>query len=234
MPSSRKKAKGKARKSKAKEGNLILHDDNVCRHGCEIVSKDDLRYKLVKQFEVELNAIYHSSNKSDPTREYLVGTCAEIIKRLESDEEFNVIYDNEFQKELPRLFVCLGTNILLHHSANINIGRQMAAVVAIAAVLALHDFDSNNVMASRKDRSLLRDLEDGLEYDVVRFFAKRTSCQCLKKMYSKVKSRPTAVCEICNVEKDRKLVYLCGGCRYLSYCSTICQRIVCKKYRYRH
>ena len=61
MPS-RKKAKGKARKAKAKECNLLLHDDSVCRHGCESISKEDLCYKFVKQFEVELNKAYRSCN----------------------------------------------------------------------------------------------------------------------------------------------------------------------------
>ena len=55
MPS-RKRAKGKARKAKARESScsLILHDDSVCRHGCDIISKDDICYKFVEQFEGSL------------------------------------------------------------------------------------------------------------------------------------------------------------------------------------
>ena len=238
MPS-RKKAKGRARKAKAKEGNLILHNDSVCRHGCASISKEDSCYKFIKQFEVELNAV-HSSNV-----QCLQDACDIIMERLEADSQFRAIWDTEsIQKELVPLFLCLGTNILLHNSANIkkySIGRQMAAVVAITALHALHEFDVDNVMASRKDRSSLRDLEDGLDYDIIRFFAKRTSCQCLKKMYSQVKSRPKAVCEICHVVKDRKLLYLCAGCRYYIYCSVECQSIqwtshkpFCIQYGYRH
>ena len=220
MPS-RKKLKGKARKAKAKEGHLTLHNDSVCRHGCESISKDDIRYKFVQQFEVELNAVYHSS-----VNECLQDICDSIIERLEVDSQFRMIWDNvTIQKELVPLFVCLGTNILLYQSANNNVARTKACVVAITALHALHEFDIDRIMGSRKDRSTLRDLEDALDYDIIRFFAKRTSCKCLKKMYSRVKSRPTAVCEICSVVKDRKLMYLCGSCRYFCYCSVECQTI---------
>jgi len=234
MPS-RKKAKGRARKAKAKEGHLILHNDSVCRHGCEPISKEDICYQFVKQFEVELNAVYSSNN------ECLRDICNSVIERLEVDtDQFSMIWNKKsIQKELVPLFVCLGTNILLRGSANIDMARTMACVVAITALHALHEFDIGELMASRKSRRCLRDLEDALDYDVIRFFAKRTSCQCLKKMYSRVKSRPTAVCEVCNVEKDRKLLYLCGRCRYFTYCSTICQRIAysdhkpfCNQHRY--
>jgi len=61
MPS-RKRAKGKARKAKARESNcnLILHNESVCRHGCEVISKDDICYKFVEQLEVEMTAVYNS------------------------------------------------------------------------------------------------------------------------------------------------------------------------------
>ena len=61
MPS-RKRAKGKARKAKARESNcnLILHNDSICRHGCEVISKDDICYKLVEQLEVEMNTVIDS------------------------------------------------------------------------------------------------------------------------------------------------------------------------------
>jgi len=61
MPS-KKRAKAKARrKAKAQASNLILHNDLSCRHGCDIISKDDICYKFVELFEVELAAVYDDS-----------------------------------------------------------------------------------------------------------------------------------------------------------------------------
>jgi hypothetical protein len=216
MPS-RKKAKGKARKARANASNLILHNDNVCRHGCEPISKDDICYQFVKQYEVEMNKVY------DSMKEYLIDVHKSAIDRLRANDQFSVVWDDEaIQKRLFPLFVSLGTNLQLKHGYQANI---RACVVAIAAVCSQYNFDVNEATKSRKSRALIRDLGDGLEYDSVRFHARRVSCQCLKKMYSRVKLLPISVCETCNVEMKRNRLYLCGRCRYLTYCSVKCQRI---------
>lgn len=85
MPS-RKRAKGKARKAKARASNcnLILHNDNVCRHGCEVISKDDICYKFVEQFEVEMNVVYRASRRT------VNEIYTESFKRLQEVQEFTL------------------------------------------------------------------------------------------------------------------------------------------------
>jgi len=230
MPS-RKKAKGRARKARANASNLILHDESVCRHGCQPISKDDICYQFVKQYEVEMNKVY------DLEKEYLINVHKSAIDRMRADDQFSVVWDDEAtQKRLFPLFVSLGTNLQLKEGYQPNI---RACVVGIAAVCSQYKFDVDEAMKSRKSRALIRDLGDGLEYDSVRFYAKRTSCQCLKKIYSRVKSLPISVCETCDVQMERHLLYLCGRCRCLTYCSVKCQQIdypnhksFCKENRY--
>lgn len=67
MPSrSRKRAKGKERRAKAKASfsNLILHDESKCNH-CLTIPTDDICVQFVQQFEYELNIVYVSLTKSD-------------------------------------------------------------------------------------------------------------------------------------------------------------------------
>ena len=217
MPS-RKRAKGKARKAKAKEGNLILHNDSVCRHGCESISKGDFRYKFVKQFEIEMNAAYDLLPDGDDFQ--IANIYNNTIERL--DDEFNFIWDNEdIQTSLVQLYISLGTNLLLRSTSR---SKNMASAVAIAVLMSQFNNDMDKVLKKASRRSLIRDLEDGIVYDAVKFSLKRTPCQCLKKMYSRLKPHPrTAICQSCDDVDDRKHMYWCGGCYYKTYCSVECQ-----------
>ena len=176
MPS-RKKAKGKARRAKAKQSNLILHDNNVCRHSCEIVSTDDICYQFVQQFELEMREVHNSESN----RLRLLDLHNIIIKRLKETGKYSEIWDSkEYQKKLLQLFVCLGTNTLLgqrHRSKRVSEGHSThrVALVAIMALHSQHNFDTDAVMISKASRSILRDLLEGLVYDASRYFFKRSS-----------------------------------------------------------
>ena len=67
-------------------------------------------------------------------------------------------------------------------------------------------------------------LQGSLWYDTVKFFAERIPCNCLKEIYSRAKSEPKLVyCQNCKKGKDRKHMFLCGGCMWAHYCSVECQ-----------
>ena len=214
MPPSRKKAKGKARKAKAKEGNLILHNDSVCRHGCDNISKDDLCYQFVQQFELEMREVHNSESN----RLRLLDLHNIIIKRLKETGKYSEIWDSkEYRKKLLQLFVCLGTNTFLN-SKRVSEGysTHRVALVAIMALHSQHNFDTDAVMISKASRSILRDLLEGLIYDASKYFFKRSSCLCLYEIFLQAKSLPRiGLCQTCHTNnKDRRLLYLCGGCRY--------------------
>jgi len=228
MPSSRKKAKGKARRAKAKQGNLILHDNNVCRHGCEPMSKDDICYQFVQQFELEMREVHNS----ECNRPRLLDLHNDIIKRLKETGKYSEIWDSkEYQKKLLQLFVCLGTNTLLgqrHRSKRVGEGHSThrVALIAITALHSEHNFNTDAVMISKASRSILRDLLEGLLYDASKYFFKRSSCLCLYEIFLQAKTLPRiGLCQTCySNEKDRKLLFLCGGCWYKTYCSVECQK----------
>ena len=238
MPS-RKRAKGKARKAKARESNcnLILHNDNVCRHGCDIISKDDICYKFVEQLEMEMKTLMDLSEGSNS-----LSFTTDILKRLKASKEYDMIWNDnseETQQKLQSLFINLGTNLLLRDEkdrsivlANAVVGFEaiaqmnfgMAAAVAMVVVSCHHRYDVTKALTVLKSRTALRDLNDGLQYDIIKFFHKRTSCRCLEKLYleERAKSRQAA-CWHCKVRKERSQLYLCSACSYFHYCSKHCQ-----------
>ena len=118
MPS-RKRAKGKARKAKAREGNcnLVLHNDSVCRHGCEVISKDDICYKLVEQLEVEMNEVIDSMSGELQLFDFYNATN----KRMRANKKYDIIWNDdsdETRLKLQSLLVNLGTNLLLRLSSS--------------------------------------------------------------------------------------------------------------------
>lgn len=238
MPS-RKRAKGKERRAKAKASfsNLILHDESKCNHfSTSTIPTDDICVQFVQQFEYELNIVYVSLTKSD-TR---FDAYDKVIQRLKRGNRFNKIWiEEEKQAQLLPLFVSLATNLLLkdegyllHRDTGLEPNgfekgflSQQANIVVVAAVFSQHEFNTQKVLESKTGRPLLRDLQSGMDYDTIRFCAKHIPCKCLKAIYARIKSEPRLVtCNICMVTKERKDFYLCGNCRYIHYCSVECQR----------
>ena len=220
MPS-RKRAKGKARKAKARESNcnLSLHKDSVCRHGCDIISKDDVCYKFVKQVEVEMNAVYDWLQLD---KFFLNMYFNETVRQMKESKEYSMIWesdDEETQQKLQSLFINLGTNLLLRNRVR---SSQMANVVIAFALTSSYNFDYWDALKS--SQRIIRNAEDGLVRDSAKFFNKRTPCQCLKKMYLRERSATRlSACSFCSSSKDRRQMYLCAGCLYHHYCNVECQ-----------
>ena len=239
MPS-RKRAKGKARKAKARESNcnLILHNESVCRHGCEIISKDDICYKFVEQLEVEMNEVYDLRDDI-----YLGQVVMNTVDQMKAMKEYEMIWDDESketQQKLQSLFINLATNLLLRADTQRSVNQACAAIAF--HITSTHNFDYWDSMDYSKHRVSLRNLEDGLVYDCAKFLKKRISCQCLKKVYlqERVVSRMSA-CSYCKAAKDRRVLHLCSNCLYHHYCNVECQaghwpthKSVCKDYHPRN
>ena len=232
MPS-RKRAKGKARK--AKNNILFHHGPHQCRHGCsEILSENDVCCRFIVQLEREARGIFNSDvtrfNEAQPTN---APTTAEptgasafndITNRLIKSNQFNEVFNDEaIQKKLLPQLLRVGTDCLLKDEHK-EYYSMLATVVAITALFCQHNVNEDDILAT-KDREVYRDLFQGCEYDVIKFFAKRIPCNCLKEMYTRSKSEPKLMrCCHCKETKERKHLYLCGGCRCVHYCSVECQK----------
>ena len=221
MPS-RKRAKGKARKAKARESNcnLILHNESVCRHGCEVISKDDVCYKFVEQLEVEMNAAYDAQGSSYLNYMFFSDT----VERMKAVKEYRMIWDSddETQQKLQSLFTNLCTNLLLRDDEQRSI--KLARAATVFCIASSHDFNYWKAMDLSRDRVTLRNIEDDLVYDSAKFFHRRIPCKCLKKIYLRERTAPRmSVCSFCDSSKERSQLYLCSSCLYNHYCGVECQ-----------
>jgi len=196
-----------------------------------------------EQLEVEMNTVIELSIDTEGSNS--LSFSNQTIKRLKAMKKYSTIWksgdDEETQQKLRSLLINLGTNILLQDdnhrqrfghnlptalvvAGNREVRLGMASIIAMVYVSCHHDYDVKEALTYLKSRIALRDLNDGLHYDIIKFFHKRSTCQCLKKIYlqERVKSR-RAVCKSCKVRKERSQLYLCAGCLYFYYCSEECQ-----------
>ena len=105
--------------------------------------------------------------------------------------------------------MALGTDYLLAGH------KEVATTIAF---LIFENYDNDVKMKKR-------DLAQGGDRDVIRFYYRRAKCSCLKEMWKMAKGEPKmGCCYQCNERKERKDLMVCGACRIHQYCSKRCQR----------
>lgn len=228
--SSRKKAKGKQRKAKAAaqarqdgwEGLARWGEENTsisCSHGAMIPenghivssfldSYQQATSKLTRHFAVELV-------------NFLGQTCHETYPE--------VWRCPEQRKMLIDILLGMGTNALLIHDgggSEINIKR---AKIFCSTILLLEHYGIRGDFGLACGSCLQNEAKDvsvGGFRDTLRFYSKRISCSCLKKMYtqSKVNEKKVGRCDHCRKTFERNSLMLCSKCKTAQYCSADCQR----------
>jgi len=88
--------------------------------------------------------------------------------------------------------------------------------------------DIGSVINNRVVNSKWRDLRaDGISSrrDALKFYRKRITCKCLKKMHLEArKNEPKfGICWNCDQEKERVDLSVCSRCMISHYCSRECQ-----------
>ena len=224
-PSSRKRNKGKDRKAKqlAKkeeseraDAHKIwrgFHSNMGCDHGCAMMISDDHPVStFMDQFIINLQ--YKSQAVSQ--------------NMMNLFETHTQIWNDESYKEVVTgILVSIGTNMLLNETE-----FWPVYIAGVIVVLEHHDSlsDIDSVFNSRAVRSKSRDLYTGgtnssERRDVLKFYRKRTSCKCLKKMHLEARkaSPKMGVCHNCNKEMERVSLSVCSRCMIDHYCSRECQ-----------
>ena len=246
-PKSRKRNKGKERKAKKadkvelerananrfwqtwKENNRI----GCCKHGHDsVIAKDHPVSNFLDEFFI------HWIRKQK-------GYAMILRDMLRTHSP---VWTNSNHREFAtQTFVSIGTNMLLKDDNEIN---KMALSMA-KTIVALEHYDSsagpglNSVFFNRYANTKTRDLASYLsstKRDLLKFYRKRLSCKCLKRMHLEArKSSPKmGSCTHCKLEKERVDLSVCSRCMITHYCSRQCQvdhwhkhEIACdKRYQY--
>ena len=224
-PSSRKRNKGKDRKAKQlakKEENQRAdsHDfwcssygSNQCDHGRALMSFDNHPvFDFMDQFFFNL----HHNNGM------------QVIENLKDAlEKHPQIWNNEnYRNTAINIFIRIGSNLLLHYDVYFN------PICIARSILVLEQYNGtdgiDSVLCSSRVLISSRDLNSGadsIRRDLLKFYRKRTSCKCLKKMHLEARTSTPKMgkCMNCSEQKERVALSVCSECMVTQYCSRKCQ-----------
>jgi len=235
MPaSSRKRNKGKERKAKQlakKEENekvkahehwRSFYSSKNCDHGHTLMISDD---HPVSSF---MDNFYINLLKRHEEMKPLDLVVSETLRELFKSHV--QIWNNESYRRLTiGILVRIGTDTLLRGD---DVVLWSGAVCLAQSIVILEHYDGpgsiNVALNCRRSISKRRDLEgdvSSITRDTLKFFRKRTSCKCLKKMHLEArKSAPKmGICWNCKAKRERNTLSLCSRCMIFQYCSRECQ-----------
>ena len=139
------------------------------------------------------------------------------------------IWNNEsYRKIVLETLIRIGTNMLLKDKSD-----MIWHVFTAQAIIAIEHYNGKvgieSVMNSRVVASKWRDLSlfsiGSRRRDALKFFRKRTSCKCLKKIHLEARKALPKVgqCMNCDKEMERVSLSVCSQCMVHQYCSRKCQ-----------
>jgi len=240
MPaSSRKRNKGKDRKAKQavkkeETGRLKMHGSWLS----DVISE---RWGVSCDHELvpEINIVMMLSKERMLSHEHPVAkfmitfytywteglkTPADIL--IQTMKIHTQVCNNDIHREMIiNIMIRIGTNMVLLDEAG--------ALCMAQTVMALEHYDGENGSINgaiyNRDTAIKRlNLQPdriGSRRDCLKFFRKRITCKCLKKLHLEArKELPKAgQCMNCEVVKDRLSLSVCSRCMVEHYCSKECQ-----------
>jgi len=233
MPaSSRKRNKGKERKTKKAENErLKMHESWLDDLAGGHISCD---HELVS--EINITTISHDH----PVAKFMITfytywiegllTPAEILKH--TMQTHPQVCNNDIHREtIISIMIRIGTNMLLfNHEGSLCLAQSIAILEnyecvdsSIAVYLLYYAALYNRETA--KQRSKLWIGAGSGRRDYLKFFRKRTSCKCLKKMHLEARKQLSKMgkCMNCNDIRERTSLSVCSRCMITQYCSRECQ-----------
>ena len=138
------------------------------------------------------------------------------------------VWMNESNREvLVHTLLRIGSNMLLSEDD----GNTDSALAMAETIALLEQYGRTSsielTFCGKATATKLRDLNSSSSgrRDALKFFRKRTSCKCLKKMHLEARKTIPKVgkCFHCKVVKERALLSVCNICMVEQYCSRECQ-----------
>ena len=236
-PSSRKRNKGKDRKAKKLENERVqLHSAwsslltlQACDHGCSMIPDDLYNPCVISLHPVSafLDEYYAQFRRKKDGMDILIRT-------------FNThpqIWDDATNREiLLNVLITIGTNLLIEDGKRRGIrsptcqfsevlSRNAEIIISFERYGETNSFNSaffDRAIVSKK--FILIPVLSSIRRDLLKFYRKRTSCSCLKKLHLEARKTITKMAKCsCGVEKERLSLSTCSRCMIVDYCSRQCQ-----------
>ena len=217
---SRKRNKGKERKAKKQEKENIARAE-LCDWRRWARGEDENNKKVIEcdhECTVEI-----PDSLDHPVCRFMDGLFSSQISLFYLEAHSNLWKDENNRIMTRGILISIGTTLLLltNHTAYTKHTAH--------TILLLENYDEKmkveSIYMTRTVGVKITDLHGGNMRDVLKFFSKRTSCSCLKKMHSDArKTMPKqGFCQYCNAAKERARLSVCSRCRIQQYCSRECQ-----------
>jgi len=218
MPSSRKRAKGKARKA-------TQQANKQCEHG--LLPKTSPRcWDFMDKFLAVMSSADSIMSTATPEAWSMAVFCH--FKESNKDGGFFNLLSSEAEKKWGRSYLLgLATALLVD---DITSASAWATQTACSIALFISEVEESEIGWIVDDKVPLlnpktRDLIQGNERDVVRFLKKRIKCNCLNDLYKQTKKLPkVGTCSGCQKQMARKDLMICKDCRVAQYCCVGCQK----------
>ena len=229
--SSRKKAKGKARKANKqptlkRDGweSLARWGEETatisCNHGAIIPAKGHVVYNYLNALEKAI-----SFGRDAASRDRFLHSLPDFMKQ--SYEDFPTVYIDTKQRKLAiDIMSSVGTNSILIGGTKDDMIKMK---VFINMIVLLEQFALTGEFFSAMSAALvapeMQNAVRGEQRDMLRFYSKRISCSCLKDKYTDAKEtqKKIGICDHCSRRLVRSSLMVCSRCRSCHYCSVGCQ-----------
>ena len=239
MLSSRKRNKGKERKAKKAAEEAKIHRETVYSlwsGWAKGVRFDKGKvftqcHELITQCDHGCVAVPDGSHPVSVFLTEFYITCGNMRNTLINHEE---VQNSDVHRKLALdIFTRIGVNWILR-------GEEYNMIIECATnILLLESYDKTGAdydvaINRRVTAQKLRDfLPLSHKRDVLKFFRKRITCSCLKKMHLEArKTMPKmGVCWHCKHVRERTLLMVCSRCMVAHYCSRECQIAALSEHR---
>lgn len=227
MPSS-KRNRGKARRAKAAVSGSDEREG--CNHGFSMLPIESPDSQTLEDFMKSLRADVHADLLVYGANTDAADATQMVMAALKMHPD--VLNNKTLRESAISFLVRFGTDTILEDD-QVGIHNIRGAALFALYAIALENYDTSkplyredlsDMMANEDFFMKYRDLVQGCERSVLRFFCRRTPCSCLNKKALQMHQPKTGLCDHCDDRIESKSLWKCTGCNAFQYCSKGCQK----------
>ena len=155
-------------------------------------------------------------------------TVSQNLRELFKSQRLMWTTEN-YRKLVVDILLRIGTNLMIRFGTDVDVSCVAQSIVVLEHYEHYDgsgdiDLVLNKQVVCSKNRDMSINVSSG-KRDALKFYRKRVSCKCLKKMHLEArKSTPKmGLCWHCKDERERVHLSVCSMCMVSQYCSRECQ-----------
>jgi len=156
--------------------------------------------------------------------------------------------DSSYRALASKILTSIGVNCILQDANCPNTKQNVSHMALIKAIMMLENFtgDIDSTILRRAFATKLSHIESDVNSisvsgygiglgirDLLKFYRKRMSCSCLKRLHLEARKTHPKLweCHNCKVGMKREILMVCSRCMITEYCSRECQVTASPRHR---